>query len=287
MVYRLRRHDGQYRWILDNGVPRYTPSGTFMGYIGSCVDITDRVRAEEERGALVDKLQDALRMREQFMSIASHELKTPLTSLRLGTQRLVRWTQAEPSEEGERLRRVGQTVCREVDRLAKLVDDMLDISRIAGGRLVLDRRETDLGRLTGDVVDRFSDELLRCGCTVELRADPGVVGRWDPFRVEQVVINLLTNAMKYGAGRPVSVSVWSQRGAAGLRVRDHGRGIAAPDHARIFQCFERAVPADEISGMGLGLYIVREIVNAHGGTVMVESSPGEGASFTVRLPLGK
>ena len=128
--------------------------------------------------------------------------------------------------------------------------------------------------------------LAQAGCRLTVLQSGAVQGRWDPFRIEQVLINLLTNAARYGAGAPVEVRVWSEGEQARVSVKDHGRGIPHEDQARVFERFARAVSATEISGMGLGLYISREILEAHGGSIQVESEPGSGATFTISLPAG-
>lgn len=283
MEYRLMRHDGQYRWILDHGVPRYAPDGAFAGYIGSCIDITERFEAEVERKALVAELQRALAIRDEFISIASHELMTPLATLQLQSERLLRLSTGDIDEA--RLRKIAAVTVTQVERLGKLVRDMVDISRIAACPLFLERTEVDLGDLVAETVEQLAGPLASAGCDVTLELEPGVVGAWDSFRLSQVILNLLSNAMKYAAGTPVHVSVRANGPRAILEVRDRGPGIAARDHARIFERFERATPPEAASGLGLGLYLVRAIVGAHGGSARVESEPGHGAAFIIELPL--
>ncbi len=282
MEYRLRRADGAYRWVLDRGVPRYTPDGTFAGYIGSCIDITTR-RAGEAA------LRDAVRLRDEFLSIASHELRTPLTALLLDLEGIER-TLAKRPEEGlasGRLARRAQKAAVQGGRLSRLVEELLDISRISGGRLVLEPAEVDLAAVARDVAGRFSPLLAAARCPLALRADTPVWGRWDRSRVEQVITNLLDNARKYGAGTPVELSVEGDEREGRLVVSDRGIGIAPEQQARIFERFERAVDARHYGGLGLGLWITRQIIEAHGGTLAVSSAPGAGATFTVVLPRGQ
>jgi signal transduction histidine kinase len=174
---------------------------------------------------------------------------------------------------------------KQTRRLGRLVDSLLDASRISAGRLQLQLEAFDLGELAREVTERLEGEASRAGCALSVELAPAA-GTWDRLRLEQVLVNLLTNALKYAAGRPVHVQV---RVAAGervqLSVRDHGIGIAGEDVERIFGMFERAVPIRHYGGLGLGLSIVRQIVEAHGGRVEVESAPHEGSTFTVSLPL--
>jgi signal transduction histidine kinase len=143
----------------------------------------------------------------------------------------------------------------------------------------------DLTAVTREVLDQFAAELARAGCATELEAPHPVLGRWDPLRIEQVVANLLSNACKYGAGKPIRISVEVNGDRARLSVRDHGIGIAPADRERIFERFERAASARHYGGLGLGLYITRQVVEAHGGTIRVVSHTGAGSTFAVELPL--
>ena len=161
---------------------------------------------------------------------------------------------------------------------------MLDISRLSGGKLALETETFDLAAFARDVVTKLSPQLSEAQCDVSVQAAEPVIGTWDRYRLEQVLTNLLTNAARYGAGQPVEISVHRLANQSELRVRDHGRGIAKADQERIFRKFERAVGGNEIPGLGLGLFIVREIVEMHGGSVRVESEPGQGATFIVTLP---
>ncbi|MFP2910228.1 ATP-binding protein [Pyxidicoccus sp. 3LFB2] len=231
-------------------------------------------------------LQEAIRARDEFLSVASHELKTPLTSLGLRLHALSRAIDADP--ESSIARRHGREVVamkRQVTRLAELIDGLLDVSRISTGRLRIHYEPVDLTALVQEMVARFVPEAERAGCALEIRRAGPCEGSWDRLRLEQVVSNLLSNALKYGAGQPVHVHVEEANGLARLWVRDQGIGIDAAAHARIFQKFERAVSERHYGGLGLGLYVVRTLVEAMGGTIRVESQPGEGATFIVELPL--
>jgi PAS domain S-box-containing protein len=282
MEYRLRRADGEFRWILDRGTPRYTPDGTFAGYIGSCVDITERKAAEVE-------LRRAVQVRDEFLSIASHELKTPLTATQLqvdGLTRLLRGD-AEANLRSGRLARAIAAVDGQVVRLTELVNVLLDVSRIASGRLELEAVELDITEVGRQVIERWRPAAAAARCELVLSPPSGPVrGRWDPLRLEQVFNNLLSNAIKYGKGRPVEVAVEGDARRARFSITDHGIGIAATDHGRIFERFERAVSGRNYGGLGLGLWICRQIVDGMSGTIKLESAPGDGATFIVELPRG-
>ncbi|KFE62687.1 protein kinase domain-containing protein [Hyalangium minutum] len=240
----------------------------------------------EERGRLYREEQEAVRRRDDFLSIAAHELKTPLTSLQLHLQGLMsqvrQTTQLMPPE---RVATKLESANLQTQRLGKLVNELLDISRVAQGQLLGKLEEVDLVALVRGVIERSREALARAECPIELHTSGSVTGRWDSLRLEQVVGNLLTNAMKYGAGK--RIQVWIERDAtqARLKVQDEGIGIAPEDAQRIFERFERAVSVRHYGGFGIGLWLVREIVQALGGSVHVASAPGQGALFTVTLPL--
>jgi signal transduction histidine kinase len=224
-------------------------------------------------------LKKAVRARDEFLSVASHELKTPLTTLKLQAQ-----LRRRNLEKGELTAKNVVDDERQIGRLARLVDDMLDVSRISSGKFKLAPEDFDLSELVKEVVERFGPQLLNAKIAISVEAPKPVTGHWDRPRIEQVFTNLLTNAMKYGEGRPVAISVALRSGFAELEVADNGLGIQPSDHDRIFHAFERAAPSG-VSGLGLGLYIAKQLVEAHGGTIHVESANGQGARFIVGLPL--
>jgi signal transduction histidine kinase len=248
-------------------------------------DLAARASVAIENARLYREARDAVRARDEFLSIASHELKTPLTTLQLqiqGLARKVRNTKGEPALEALSPRVT--TSERQVERLTALINSLLDISRITSGRLDLDLEPVDLTAVVRDAAARFREDLVRAGCALEIRTDGPCVGEWDRVRLEQVVTNLLSNAAKYGASRPIEVTVRGDETGARLSVRDQGIGIPAEHQARIFERFERAVSDRHYGGLGLGLWIVRQIVEALGGSIRVESVAGEGSTFTVLLP---
>ena len=254
-------------------------------------ELARRVVAAVDNARLYHEAQEAVHLRDEFLGIASHELKTPLTPLRLKLQALQRQSD-EAMAEGAPLnpQKVSASLdvaLRQVRKLNDLVDNLLDVARISAGRLRLDMEEVDLSSVAAELLSRFSPSAEKLGCELELHAPEPVFGRWDRLRVEQVVTNLLSNALKYGPGRPVVVRVEEDGERARLTVQDHGIGIAEEDLARIFERFERAVSDRHYGGLGLGLYITRQIVEAFGGTVRVSSTPGEGSTFTLELPRGQ
>jgi signal transduction histidine kinase len=241
---------------------------------------SERVEREARETA-----QQAVRSRDNFVSLASHELKTPLTSLRLQLQTLLRHAAKEQGEiSPERVTNKLNAAMRQVDRLARLVSDLMDVSRLASGQLSVDIGTVDVTELVRRVVGEFEDDVREAGCTLSLHAASEVLVRADAARLEQLVVNLLTNAMKYGKGSPIAIEVSRADTRGCVSFTDHGIGIAAEDQSRIFQRFERAEGAQSFHGVGLGLYIVRNLLDLMGGDIMVESELGRGATFRVSLP---
>jgi PAS domain S-box-containing protein len=289
---RLVRPDGTAADVQVSAAPIDDALGRLVGCVVTLTDITERRRYEQEREellgrveALVAGLQRALDARDEFLSIASHELKTPLTALNLHLEGLLRQAarggaDAVPPAVQERLR----VVERQGKRIGQLVNDLLDVTRIRAGRVALRVEEVDLAALVADAVERMRGAAAQAGCELTLAVEGPASGRWDRSRLDQVVVNLLSNALKYGRGRPVAVRVEGGPEEVRLSVADGGIGIAPEDHARIFKRFERAVTTPEYGGLGLGLWIAHEIVRLLGGAIRVESRLGAGARFVVELP---
>lgn len=232
-----------------------------------------------------DELAAAVRSRDEFLTVAGHELNTPLAALRLqleGLARLVR--RRTPGLEALVDERLEKSIGH-VSRLEALVAQLLDVSRLSTERLELAPEPLDFAEVVGEVVERLATPAARVGSPIRLEHDGPLPGSFDRLRLEQVAANLLSNAVKYGMGHPVEVDLRREGDAARLSVRDRGIGIEHGHEARIFERFGRAVPVRHYGGLGLGLWVVRRIVEAGGGTVQVESAPGSGATFTVRLPL--
>ena len=246
--------------------------------------IINEKAVEEKENEL---LKQSLRARDQFLSMASHELKTPITPLNLQLQAFLEmidegtFTKTDPV----RLRRMLETSYSQVERLSKTIDNLLDVSRFTTGQMVLQKERVDLSALAEKVLNSFAAQMKEVGCEFTLETEPDVVGYWDPFRIEQIFINLLSNSMKYGAGKPVLVRVRKRDNKAEMQVIDNGIGIAPEDQDRIFNRFERAVSPEFYGGLGLGLFISCEIVRLHHGSIGVQSNLGSGAKFTVKLPI--
>lgn len=276
-------------------VPVEISSSTMMlegrrAILGLFRDITDRCRSEEERERLLElerkargEAEAAVKARDEFLNIAAHDLKTPLGALQVQIEGMRR------ADERERLtpeivRQGLKLADRQCARLVRLVKRLLELTRIGAGRLELRRHPCDLAALAREVCERHAPILSKAGCAFEFAGAGEASGEWDGDRLEQVIENLLSNAIKFGAGKPVSVSVSSSPAGARLAVTDHGIGIATDQRERIFEPFERGASAAHHGGLGMGLYISRKIVEAHDGTIAVESSPGRGSTLRVELP---
>jgi signal transduction histidine kinase len=242
----------------------------------------------QELQATQGELQNAVRMRDDFMSMVAHELRT-LNTLFLEAQ--LRKMQLDRGNtaifDAAYLQKMVARDKLQVQNMVRLIDDMLDVTRLRNNRLSIRPSEVDLPALLERVIGNLANQAAAAGCSIALHAQQPVIGFWDEFRIEQVVINLLTNALRYGEGKPVDVRMTPLDQGVRIDVRDQGRGISAEDQKRIFGQFERAVAreGDKTGGLGLGLYITHQLVLAHGGHIAVESQPGEGSVFTVRLPL--
>jgi signal transduction histidine kinase len=249
----------------------------------SLLDTVDHLRRAQERlQASQQQLQEAVQGRDEFLSIASHELCTPITSLQLMVQGLTRGV-VPPSREN--VLRSFALAERQIGRLTRLIDELLEVSRIQSGKLVFDLEQVDLVDVVREVLTQSKAELDRAGCAVMLTAGSPVIGSWDRSKLVRIVTNLLSNAIKFGAGKHIEVAVEDEpSGTARLVMTDHGIGIAPERLPTIFERFERAVSARAYGGLGLGLYIVRSLVEGLGGTVRAESQLGKGSTFTVELP---
>jgi len=241
-------------------------------------DITDRKRLEHEREQLLATTQAALGIRDEFLWVASHELRTPLAVMSLQLQQVRRMI--DRGGEGLRLRGEVTTALKQVERLDVLIEGLLDSARLARGKLLLELEEVDLARLVSDVVARIDSKGTPINVSV-----PAIHGHWDGTRIARMLTSLITNALKYGPNEPVQIVATETAGRVEISVHDKGIGLSADDLDRVFEKFERAVPTMHYGGLGLGLFIARQIVVAHGGHIEVESTPGQGATFRVSLPL--
>jgi signal transduction histidine kinase len=233
------------------------------------------------------RLEESIQARDEFLSIASHELKTPITSLKLQFQMAAKLAAANNPEvySKERVERRIAIANRQLERMAKLIEDMLDVSRITTGKLAMNVEKVDLPLLVEEVLDRFSEQLRSAGIEVkrEIPKSPVVIEA-DRYRLEQLLDNLLTNAIKYGEGKPIGVKVQAFADRVEINIRDHGMGIAKENLERIFQRFERVASPTNIAGLGIGLYVSKKIVEAQGGSIAVDSQLGQGSTFLIRLP---
>jgi signal transduction histidine kinase len=257
-------------------------------YGGPCQAVVEelgrRVGIAIDNARAYREAREAVRLRDEFLTIAGHELRTPLTALKLQLQSVAHALgRGAPPSPADLSSRLDKTLGL-ANRLQQLIDHLLDVSHVTSQPLVLDRRETDLAALWRAVIARHEPEAVRCGSVVSFTSSGETVGRFDPVRIDQVLTSLLANALKYGKGRPVRVTLHGEAGSVRTLVQDEGIGIDLSAQSRMFGRFERAVSVRNYGGFGLGLWIVRELVEAHGGTVGFESRPGQGSTFWVDLP---
>jgi PAS domain S-box-containing protein len=277
--WRIRK-DGSRFWANVTITALRDANGSLIGFAKVTRDLTERREHEEKRLRLAHA-QEALRLRDEFLSIASHELRTPLTVLRLQLEALApRIAELDDNLAGkiDRARRAGQ-------RIDELVESLLDVSRIASGKFELAFAEIDLAHVARDVIDRMRELADKAQCSFVTTIDSTLVGCWDLSRVDQVLTNLISNAIRYAAGQPIEVTVKREGDEAVMRVRDHGPGLPPGSEERIFERFERAASPRHYGGLGLGLYVVHQIARGHGGSVTASNADGGGACFEVRLPI--
>jgi signal transduction histidine kinase len=243
----------------------------------------ERQRGESEIQELLNELREAVRVRDTFLAIAAHELKTPVTALQLQIRLLQK--SAGPIRAPvsvQQLEDAIEMIARQTTRLHVLIENFLNVVHMTSGRMHLDREPVDLRQVVSDIVAH--DRLTPSGPEIIVDAQQ-VVGLWDRVRLESVIANLVSNAVKFGEGKPIRISVACKGSVARLVVTDQGIGIAPEEQARIFEKFERAVSERQYGGFGLGLWIVRQIVESHGGSIRVASEAGKGSTFVVELPL--
>jgi signal transduction histidine kinase len=255
------------------------------------MEALERSRREQETllrelNKTQEELQRSLRMRDDFMSLVAHELRTPLNTLFLETQ--MRSLQLKrgnvPAFDPEQMADMIKRDERQIKAMIRLIDDMLDVSRMKSGTLSIRPGKVELMGLLERVVNDLSLQAAAANTTLQLCVHAPVEGWWDEFRIEQVIVNLLTNALRYGGGGTVEVDVQEVGCHVRIDVRDHGKGIA-PDYLdRIFEPYERGARSGEPKGLGLGLYISRQLATSHGGELTVQSTPGQGATFSLLLP---
>lgn len=275
--YRYRRNDGSYADIMDQGYVLFE-NNKAVRMIGAMQDETIRNKQLLE-------VQRAISARDEFLSIASHELKTPVTSMLLQMQMLRRKMEKGEKIDSDYVLRINQLALRQCKHLTSLIDDMLDVSRISSGKMNFNFDDIELDHVVKGAMETFSINLEEQNISVESKIEKGIKIKGDVFRLEQVVYNLLTNALKYGLGKPIFIHVFHEKNFGVIEVKDHGMGISKENLARIFDRFERVISATNITGLGLGLFISKEIILSHEGYLSVDSKVGEGSTFTVRFPL--
>lgn len=283
MKYRLQRHDGQFRWLLDQGKLRFTQDGEFLGYIGSCIDITDQIVALNELDDTVKKLEAALKARDDFISIASHELKTPLTPLKTYLYIIKTQIVGLSHSSSETLFNIIERMDSQINHILKIIDNLLDFSHISNQLLELTIEKVDLVHVVCEVVKRY--KILNPYLSFKLFfSNKESEGQWDKMRIEQIIDNIVNNAIKYGEGNPIEIHLLEEKTQVKLIIRDKGIGIPKNVQTPIFDKFERAVSSENFPGLGLGLYIVKKNLSLHGGTITVDSGTAKGSTFTVVLP---
>lgn len=277
--FRVVWPDQTIHWL--STAAKFDGDGENKKLVGTVVDITEKKRAEEA-------MQEALFYRDEFLSIASHELKTPLTSIKLQSQLFKRMVARKDPlvYRPDRLDRLMDQTDRHVTRLVRLVDDMLDISRIRTGKLNISKEMVNCADLVKEVAEKYKTQFKDAGVEGPFIDEiQDTITACDRFRIEQVLGNLLNNALRYGRNKPVRISLKNIEEKVEISVKDEGLGITKRDQEKIFSRFQRAIPASEVSGLGLGLYIAKQIVEAHNGKIIVESEPGVGSTFSFYIPL--
>lgn len=282
--WRLRK-DGSRFWADATLTALRDANGNLYGYAKIVRDLTEQVEAEELAKAY-QAAQEAVQARDEFLSIASHELRTPLAAMLLQLQVVKRQLAKIPADQNYAL--VAQGLERALssgERLSKLLDTLLDVTRITMNRIELELSEFDPAVVVEEEVGRLSAIARAAGCELRLQVEPGIEVRWDRLRIEQALMNLVVNACKYAAGSPVEIGVQRHADKVRLWVQDQGPGIAADKIEQVFDRFVRTGSSDRASGLGLGLYVTRQIAEAHGGTANVDSRVGQGSRFNLVLPL--
>lgn len=285
--FRIVTSSKETRWILGRGRVITDVDGR-QKLIGINVDITEQKNTEHKLRLTEANLLHALSVRDEFMAIASHELKTPLTSLKLQNQLIQRGLARDEVYTADKLKAIIEKNGIQIDRLTRLVDDMLDISRIRTGKFSLKKETCEISNILKEIIVRTREQFEASGSKQPIieQMDESF-GVWDPLRIDQVLTNIVMNAIRYGKGKPISISVKNIDDVVRIVVKDQGLGIPKSDHDKIFQRYERGHLAKEVSGLGLGLFISRQIVEAHGGKIWVESELNEGSAFYIDLPRAK
>lgn len=279
--YRIHPEPGKTRWVLSRGRCTYLEgSSTPERFSGIIYDITEQKLREQKLAALIKE-------RDQFFMIASHELRTPLTLLHLQNQVLESELRDNFSEtfKDKKIQQIMFKQQENLLRLSMIVDNILDESQINEGQLKYHFETINLSNTLSQILDRFQVSPKASGIDMVAKIENDISSHCDKFRIEQVILNLLSNAIRYGKGSPITVRLEKKNGFAELSVSDKGPGIKAEDQKRIFGRFERVIDDNSIQGIGLGLFICDQIIKAHQGKIAIQSIPDHGADFIVSLPL--
>ena len=277
---RMEWLDGTSDWIKWEMKPWLDEKARPLGTLWASDIINDRKKLEED-------LRSTIEIRDEFMSVASHELKNPLTALKLQLKLMEQHMSRATPAIDPKIARLNEKALKSEEAIENLLDELMDVTRIRAGKLRIDLEEVELSSLVQEAVQTVMEEAHQKGSTITLSSPPLITGFWDPLRIKQVLLNLLTNAIKYGSGNPIKVEVLEnqENDAARILVQDSGIGIPEDLQRKIFHRFERGTAGHEISGLGLGLYIAKQIVTAHCGNIQVKSEPGKGSLFIVDLPI--
>lgn len=276
-------------------IPLLDEAGKPQYLVGISEDITEKIQAEKDKQKIFqeqiarEEVEKSLQAREEFISVASHELKSPISALKLQAEMFRNNIKKNLPDaySPERINKVIDLTEKEVARLDRLVNDMLDASRISSGNLTMSFTKFDICGLVNDLILKMNDFFIQSNCKPPvLRCSQSpMIGNWDHMRIEQVMTNLLTNAVRYGKNRPFEVNISQKDKVILITVKDQGMGISPDNLQKIFNRFERAIERNEVSGLGLGLFISKQIVEAHKGKIWAESELGKGSTFFVELPV--
>lgn len=291
---RIKKDTSGWIWIRNESI-NLLKHKYIKAIVSSIQDITFQKELDREKIDIIKQektarelAEKAIRDRDQFLSIASHELKTPLTSVLLQLQATLRKisTQSLADFSGGELLTSLQIAEKQSQSLSTLIKDLLDVSVASTGKLILNKEKVDLSTFVPSIIEKYSEEIIISGCPVKIAIkSSNVVGNWDPIRIEQAISNLLTNALKYSQGKKIIISVKQQNGWGLIKIKDYGKGIPKEMQTTIFEPFKRVENGSGAKGLGVGLFIAKRIALAHQGELSVESEIGKGATFTLSLPL--
>lgn len=253
--------------------------------LSTAEELANRAALAIQNARLYQNAELGIKTRDEFLNIASHELKTPLTSLQLQLQILKKRAKTQEKVGPSDLTRFLNVEELQLKRLTKLINNLLDVSRIHGNHLELEREEVDLGEIVEETVQRFEELLQNENIDLRIDLERQIIGYWDKFKIDQAITNLLSNAVKYGKNNPIDIRVYMEKGVAYVEVQDRGIGMEDTEMDKIFKRFGRTETAKNYDGLGLGLYISSQFIQAHGGSIYVKSHPDRGSTFTILLPV--